>query len=630
MKKLRYLLLTLLTTLSLTAQTNIDSLLNILNTGHFKPQEQIELFWEITLACRNNNYDKTIRYANEGLNLAEKEQNNLWIARFNRIIGFTYIHKNEYDSSAMKLEKAITAAIQANNKQEENIATTYKGSLRLQEGKYEEALKHFISVLPFFEDVKQYDQLATALINVAITYRSLRNNEKALEYCEKAYQVAEKNNIPYPKMVSFEVMGDIHYARQQYDSAEVYLTRAYQIAHQLKDKSRLVTSTQMLVKVHSCLEQYAKAEQYANECLETASQLASKPQLFMAWSAMSYLKFEQKQYKESEKYADKIWQTDSTDLFWAGNTSYYLCKTSIYLNKHEKASYYLDKYADIRDEISDEKLYQNITEMEAKYETEKKETRILALEKQRELYISLAITIVLTLILALILLINRHQARRKIAEQQINQFEQEKQLIAARSALEAEKAEREIIARDLHDGVGVILSVVKNNMNIIKTHSNLQNKEANYFNEALINLDKSIIELRRVAHHIMPAILVEKGLPVALEDFCRSIPEAEYYHTGDKFRFHPEKEHVLYRCTYELVNNALRHARASHIEVHLNKDEQTIYLSVVDNGCGFDPQTTPMGMGINNMHNRLSVFGGHIHIYSEPGKGTEINIELDL
>jgi signal transduction histidine kinase len=271
-----------------------------------------------------------------------------------------------------------------------------------------------------------------------------------------------------------------------------------------------------------------------------------------------------------------------------------------------------------------------MVDLETKYETEKKEIRIVALEKDKKLYAGLGATVVLALLSVIGLLFYRYRSKRKLAEQQIKQLEQEKELIAVRAALDTEKTEREIIARDLHDGVGAMLSVVKNNMTIMKSYSVIENKEADYFNKALDGLDKSIAELRRVAHHIMPAPLAEKGLFVALDDFCRSIPEAEFYSTEQERRFDTEKELVLYRCVYELVNNALRHAKASRIEVHLSMDEETAYLSVVDDGCGFDLQTSPQGMGIKNLHTRLAAFGSRMEIYSEPGKGTEANVELRI
>ena len=167
-------------------------------------------------------------------------------------------------------------------------------------------------------------------------------------------------------------------------------------------------------------------------------------------------------------------------------------------------------------------------------------------------------------------------------------------------------------------------------MTIMKSYSIIENNEVDTFNKVLDGLDKSIDELRRVAHHIMPSALINGGLAVALDDFCRSIPKVEFHSTETNQRFDPEKELVLYRCAYELVNNALRHSRASCIDVHLNMDEKTVYLSVVDNGCGFDPQTVSMGMGISNMRTRLAAFGGHIEIYSEQGKGSEVNVELEL
>jgi signal transduction histidine kinase len=164
----------------------------------------------------------------------------------------------------------------------------------------------------------------------------------------------------------------------------------------------------------------------------------------------------------------------------------------------------------------------------------------------------------------------------------------------------------------------------------MKSYSVIEKKEANYFNKALDSLDKSIVELRRVVHHIMPAVLIKKRLFAALDDFCRSIPEAEFYHTESECLFYTEKELILYCCTYELVSNVLRHTKAFRIEVHLNVDEETAYLSVVDNGCGFDLQTSPQGMGIKNLRTHLATFGDSIEFYSESGKDTEANVELKM
>jgi len=309
-----------------------------------------------------------------------------------------------------------------------------------------------------------------------------------------------------------------------------------------------------------------------------------------------------------------------------------LTESYIGAGNKDSATVFFRKYCDLRDKYITKELQESIANMEVKYETEKKEMRIAILEEERKLYTILGVATAVALLSIIGLLFYRHRLavqKRKTAEQQIKQLEQEKELIAARAALDAEKAEREIIARDLHDGVGAMLSVVKNNMNMMKSYSIIDNADVNYFNRALDGLDKSIAELRRVAHHIMPAVLIEEGLPAALDNFCRSIPSAVFHFTEPCRRFDSDREIALYRCAYELVNNALRHSRSSRIDVHLSMDEKTVYLSVVDNGCGFDPQTVSMGMGINNLRKRLVDFGGRIDIFSEPEKGTEVNVELN-
>lgn len=213
---------------------------------------------------------------------------------------------------------------------------------------------------------------------------------------------------------------------------------------------------------------------------------------------------------------------------------------------------------------------------------------------------------------------------RQITEQKIIQLEQEKELIAIQSSL---KAERDLIAHDLHDSVSSLLTVVKNNMSLYSVSGH---KEINYFNNAFEMLSRSISELRRVVYHLKSFILTKEGLSTALDDFCRFIPNAEFHFNGLNRRFDSNKEYVLYDCACELINNALKHSEASCIDVHLSMDEQTIYLLVADDGKGFDLKKIKSGIGLDNIRSNLSAFSGRLDILSEPQKGTEASIEMDI
>jgi signal transduction histidine kinase len=218
--------------------------------------------------------------------------------------------------------------------------------------------------------------------------------------------------------------------------------------------------------------------------------------------------------------------------------------------------------------------------------------------------------------------------KRQIAEQKVKHLEQEQQLIATQAVLDGETTERSRVARDLHDGIGGMLSLVKLNLNDVKNFE-IDGAGVEKFGKALDMLDQSIIELRRVAHHIMPETLSRSGLKVSLEDFCLAVPNAHFQYIGENIRLDSRLEVLLYRCTYELVNNAVKHAQANNINVQLMLDNNLISLTVQDDGVGFDPQTVKAGMGIENIRTRIALYKGKLNIESFSGKGTEICIEVE-
>ena len=133
-----------------------------------------------------------------------------------------------------------------------------------------------------------------------------------------------------------------------------------------------------------------------------------------------------------------------------------------------------------------------------------------------------------------------------------------------------------------------------------------------------------------MAHNLMPESLSHCGLKAALEDFCRSIPIADFRFFGEDTHLDNRLEVLIYRCAYELVNNAMKHAEASRINVQLTVDARLVSLSVQDDGRGFDPDTVTYGAGFTNIRNRISAYNGKISVYSSPGAGTEVTIEIEL
>jgi len=616
-------------------QTYIDSLVNVLETQRLSIDEELDLYDEIAEYYSQTNPEKSLFYGREGLLIAEKYKNKRMIARNNLNIGSAY-SITSLDSAMPFLDRALALSEEIKDKAIEAQALSVMGVYYSLKAQNDKALEYYLKSLALYEKLDNKVHAARLMINIGTVYAQQNQTERHLYYLQQAQATIEAMDVKFPQLETaiYELLGGYYLRTADYAKALEYTLIALDLSRENDMIRYEIVTTQYLAGIYSLgFQDHATAEKYALECVKAAESTGSKEYMIAAWNVQTRIYLNAGRYKEGKNIALKIWDMDSTSLLTSGNTARSLATCYMYEGEADKALYYFSKMDTLRMKVSEDQLLKSMADMEVKYETEKKVIRIAALESQSKLYIGLGIAVSAVLLLSIGLLFYRHRSavqRQKIAEQQIKQLEQEKELIATRSALDAEKAEREIIARDLHDGVGAMLSVVKNNMDIMKSYSIIENVETDYFYRALDILDKSIVELRRVAHHIMPAMLVEKGLFTALDDFCRSIPEVEFHFAEPYHRFDPEKELVLYRCAYELINNALRHAGASHIDVHLNMNEKTIYLSVVDNGCGFDPQTAPMGMGINNMRIRLSAFGGRIDIYSDQGKGTEANIELDL
>ena len=140
-------------------------------------------------------------------------------------------------------------------------------------------------------------------------------------------------------------------------------------------------------------------------------------------------------------------------------------------------------------------------------------------------------------------------------------------------------------------------------------------------------LDNIHTELRRTAHHLMPEELLRNGLVSALNDFAISVPNATFQVTGN-ILLDKDKELVLYRCAYELVNNAIKHAEATHIGIQLMQHDHELMLTVSDDGKGMTMENE--GMGLQNIRERISSYKGVIDIITAEGQGTEINIKLPL
>jgi signal transduction histidine kinase len=209
------------------------------------------------------------------------------------------------------------------------------------------------------------------------------------------------------------------------------------------------------------------------------------------------------------------------------------------------------------------------------------------------------------------------------------------------SIIAGQEKERRRIAREIHDGIGPLLSYSKLELDAFLDEYEDHHKHAG--EEKLVNirqtLDSITNDLRDLSHHLIPRLLEEFGLFSAFNNLITRLnnsikPNVEFYcNIGSEVRFDPDLELNLYRCGQELVNNVVKHAKASEILVQLIKHDHSIVLMVEDDGIGFEQlENNPQnfGIGLTNIETRVRTFNGEFIIESRLNRGTTASIEIPL
>ncbi|MDR0420639.1 MAG: sensor histidine kinase [Prevotellaceae bacterium] len=643
MKKIVLICLTVLLACNIRAQSDVDSLVNILETQKLTHKEQLDIYRKLCVFFGNSDLSKLMEYSQKGLILAEKENDIHSLSLFNELTGFYYETNFKNDSAIIFYEKALALAIRSNDMEREGQVYLSFGALYFQQKQYVLALDYFMNALRISENMENKSSSIYPLGNIGTIHVNMKNYDKAIYYFEQALTLAEELQYNRLKINPNYYLGIIYQEKKDFDKALKYTQNALDISRYLHLKSSISAALQSMAQIYLTKDQpdYELSMQYAVESLKIAEESGYLMMVSGALKTISNIYKEQNQWKLCEEWASKAWENDSVDIGSdvENNVIANIVLANIHLGNKEKAEKFFNKFNDIMLKQSDKNLHNSLSEMEVKYETEKKEIKIAALEQEKTLYTWIIIISVVAALLAFIILFYRHklnlqkrkqaEQEREIAEQKIKQLEQEKQLVASQAIIEGEVAERSRLARDLHDGLGGMLSVIKMNLKDMHGYSALDNFDIDHFNNAMNMLDQSIDELRRVAHHIMPESLMRYGLKVSLEDFCRAIHSAHFCFFGDDTGLDNSLKILIYRCAYELINNAVKHANAANINVQLVIENGLIALSVHDDGTGFDPEKVKKGSGLENVRMRVATYNGKMNIYSLPRKGTEISIEIE-
>ena len=528
------------------------------------------------------------------------------------------------------------------------------GDTYLNAQKLKEAAEVYLRVITLTENSSNYIDLSKAYIGMYNFNKQSGDYDKAMAFINKCLTVSEKNNykpgIAKSKYGTAALLDDQSYPEKKdtFNLTFKLMNEAAALWAEVKDTAQV---NRMQVGMAEALSNYG--------LYDTAIQLLKSKKLFLAdsynqkYAAQYYFTlgkiYNQKAGASNEKKEIHLKAIENFDscisiakklnnnkyLLWGYN---WISSSYAFINDYKNAYLFKKRFANLNDSLLDASYLQSMAGVQHKYEVEKKEKEIISLHSanlQKSTLNKFLIGSTIALVLLGLLGYRNFKTKQKLHKTQIIQLEKDKQLLAIDAMLKGQEEERSRLAKDLHDGLGGMLSGVKLSFVNMKENLIMDAESVTSFEKSILQLDNTIAELRKVAHNLMPEALVKFGLKNAILDFCNSMQLSSktkiiFEQLGTERLLSNTADLYIYRIVQELINNAIKHADADQILVQLTKTNDKVLLTVEDDGKGFNTELirSAKGIGLKNIQQRVDYLKGKIDIASQAAEGTSVNIEL--
>jgi signal transduction histidine kinase len=527
------------------------------------------------------------------------------------------------------------------------------GTIYHQQGDFATALEMYLSAEEITTRNNEYSGLREVLSKIGDCYLKLNQFDNVGNYAKKNLEIVEKITNPVDIASVYIDYGNWLNEIDKYEEGLSYYEKAGSLLKIADNHGLYHTYYYNYAFLLSRKEKYAEALRYYEKAYNAAIKWGILFDQIDALYKMGLMNYYLSNYKTAEQILSGA--LNKADAIKSSLLQRNILDALSYLEadrqNFHKAYDWLNKYIDAADAVSSDEARKQMNFVNAKFkarertfeieklETEKKVQHV-TIQRRNAMVFALSGILMLSLIAGFALFrnfrISREVSRQKaeIQEQRIHELEQERQIIALNSTLQGEETERSRLARDLHDGLGGLLSGIKLTLMNMKGNSIITQEAIEMYDHALSLLDTSIKELRHVAHNLMPETLFRFGLRQTLSDFCEGVRnkglKVSFSFYGVEKRYSEKLEIASYRIIQELVNNAMKHAEASEINVQLVCEDERLSITVQDNGKGIDFKASAesSGKGLDNIRSRVASFGGHFDLSSEHGKGTEATIEF--
>ncbi len=537
-----------------------------------------------------------------------------------------------------------------------DIATIYNrlSGVYVKMEDYLPAIEHILKAIQYAVNEQQK---AKFKVNAASIYASILDFDQAANLIDESIPVLEKNNDAIYLAIGLGTKGSICKDMEQYNQALSLMWKAYSymdtiVAERVSDR---VQRADILAIRNSLLANLSNVYLDLHQpdsmlyCLEkTRSEWAYLPEHLKAGIYLSYAEAYAalKQIPQAQNYFNRSIEMAQRLGMPSIKVNAYKALARLYAEQGEYRQAWLwhQKYADHYEENISKVNIHKINQLRTGYLMEKKDKELARKEleynkaqlqlQKRNVQMSFVIVGIVLLVVFVLLFVYIQYNKNRLLQARLKNIANENIIREIEATLRGEENERERIAQELHDSiVSELLSIQLNLKDLPYRYPQLRDQEE--YNRIVFQAEDSTDKLRRATHNMMPAKLKEMGLVKTVEAFINRVNnhklQIRFLCYGKKIKLKDSTEKILLGIIHELVQNVVKHAKATDALVQLNYYEDTLGLTIEDNGVGISiSNRDDTGMGWKNIDKNVAAIGGHIDIQSFEQEGTTVLIEIPV
>jgi len=628
----------------------VDSLVRELSRSR-EDTNKVKLLMDLGNNIGYYDANKALAYASQGLELSKRINYPTGIARTHYLLGNTYLDLGDYTKARENLDEAEKIFESLQRTDMIGMIQNARGNWYYMQSDMWNASHYYMKATEIFHQLKDTIKEIFPYQNLIASLGETKNYEKAITLSKKLLVLLEKrgDSLQLAHALNHIVLNNI--ARGNMQEAGSYVPRLLSFIENTLDFNLASDSYNVIGEYYYKNNQYDTAIRYYKIALDKALRNNYQPAQYNLSIGAAYLKKNELPlaYTYLAKAVEQAREANSRDIYFRAclPLSEYYEKT----NDIHYAYYYLQEYTKLNDSILVEETRQYSTHLEAVYENNKKENEILQLKttelqktlaiRKRNNYLYLAGGLFLVAVIFFLLKSRNDQIKRRLLEQdqklkdeKILSLEKEQQVISLQAMVSGQETERNRVAKDLHDGLGGLFSTAKMMLSTLE-HEQEGLKNNPLFAKSFELVNSAAEEVRRIAHNMMPEVLMKMGLVQSIREMCNSISAGKILQCavqayGMDKRLASSTEIMLFRIIQELMNNIIKHANATEAIIQLNREGNRLSITVEDNGRGFpatDPED-PATAGLASVQNRVTYLNGNFSIDSRQEVGTTVMMDF--